>query len=236
MTSGTEESVQAMPLVNYARALFDLGRLAEAVDYAERGVAQAKQRGDDAPLRDGLLLLAGIYRAKGDLDRAASVASEAAARFERTLSPGHVAFAGLAMQRALNAKAAGDLRTALDFSNQAVAIAESAGNTRGGQRLVGFLLHRSDIALQFGRSDDARADAERALGILQSVPEPETPSGNYGRAYLALGRALQSRGKYGEARVVFRAAAEHLRNAFGPDHPDTRSAEDQASRRSQTKS
>ena len=42
MASGTEEAVQAMPLVNYARALFDLGKLDQAGDYAERGLAKAQ--------------------------------------------------------------------------------------------------------------------------------------------------------------------------------------------------
>src|SRR5262249_59030943 len=83
MASGTEEAVQAMPLVNYARALFELGKLDQAGDYAERGFAKAQEAGDEVPIREGLLLLAAIYREKGDLGRAARVASEAAAHFER---------------------------------------------------------------------------------------------------------------------------------------------------------
>jgi eukaryotic-like serine/threonine-protein kinase len=226
MTSGTEESVQAMPLVNYARAAFDLSQFDEAQEYAERGVAKAQQAGDEVPVREGLLLLAGIYRAKGDLDRAGVAVSEAAARFDRSLPAGHGLFAGLALQRALNARAAGDLPAAWNFSNQAVSIVEASIRTRGAHRLPSFLMYRSDIALQLGHPDDAQADAARAISILRNGGE--APSGNFGRAYLTLGRALEGQGKQVEARAAFRNAAEHLRNAFGPDHPDSRSAYEQA--------
>jgi eukaryotic-like serine/threonine-protein kinase len=230
MTSGTEESVQAMPLVNYARALFDLSRLAEARDYAERGLAKARKAGDEVPLREGLLLLAGIYRGQGDLDGAERALSEATVRFERSLPPAHGAFAGLALQRALNAQAAGDLLSASNFSNQAVAITEASIKVRGAHRLLRFLLYRSDIALQLGRLDDAQKDAERAISILRDNDELQSPSGNAGSAYLRLGHALQAQGKLIGARAAFRTAAAHLRTAFGPDHPDTRSAEERSNR------
>jgi hypothetical protein len=45
---------------------------------------------------------------------------------------------------------------------------------------------------------------------------------------LTLGRALKAQGKHAEARAAFRSAADHLRSALGSDHPDARSAEEQA--------
>jgi serine/threonine-protein kinase len=54
MTGGSQESVQAMPLVNYARVLFDLNRLGDAREYAERGLAKAQQAGDEQPIREAL--------------------------------------------------------------------------------------------------------------------------------------------------------------------------------------
>jgi serine/threonine protein kinase len=228
MASGTEEAVQAMPLVNYARVLFDLGKLDQAGDYAERGLAKAQAAGDEAPIREGLLLLAAIYRGKGDRDRASKMVSEAAARFDRTLPPGHTLFAGLLRQRALNAQAAGDLTAALSFSNQAIAIVEGAAKVRGVHRLPPFLICRSEISLQLGQVEDAQTDAARAISLLRDGGQPETASINFGRAYLTLGRALQSQGKHADARAVFRSAAQHLRNTLGSDHPDTRSAEEQA--------
>ena len=229
MASGTEEAVQAMPLVNYARVLFDLGKLDQARDYAERGVAKAKAAGDQVPIREGLLLLAAIYRNKGDREGAFRMVSEAAARIERSLPPSHSIFAGVMRQRALNAQAAGDLGAALSFSSQAIAIVEASVKIRGAYKLPSFLICRSEIALQLGRIGDARTDAERALNLLREGGQPETPSINFGRAYLALGRALRAQGKHADARAAFRSAADHLRSALGSDHPDARSAEEQAS-------
>jgi len=226
--SGTEEAVQAMPLVNYARVLFDLGKLDQAGDYAGRGLAKAQAAGDEVPIREGLLLLAAIYRGQGDRDRASGMVSEAAARIGRSLPPGHSAFAGLLRQRALNAQAAGDIGAALSFSSQAIAILEASVKIRGVQKLPPFLICRSEIALQLGRVDDARTDAARAISLLRDGGQPETPSINFGRAYLTLGRALQAQGKHADARAAFRSAADHLRSALGSDHPDARSAEEQA--------
>jgi tetratricopeptide (TPR) repeat protein len=172
--------------------------------------------------------LAGIYRANGDLDRAASVLSEAAVRFERSLPPGHGAFAGLALQRALHAQATGDLQAALKLSNEAVAVVEASMKVRGAHRLPVFLISRSDILLQLGRPDEARGDAERAVSILREGGLTETPSSHSGRAYLTLGRALKAQGKDTEARAAFGSAAEHLRDALAPDHPETRSAQRKA--------
>jgi serine/threonine-protein kinase len=227
MASGTEEAVQAMPLVNYARALLDLGKLEQARDYAERGLAKAKQEGDEAPTREGLLLLAAICRDQGDLDRAANLVSEAAARFDRSLPRSHIAFAELARQRALTAKSAGNLAAALSFSSEAIATLEASVKIRGVHKLPSFLVCRSEIALQLGRLDDAETDAARAIRILRDGGQPEAPSANIGRAYLALGRALRAQGKRPDARAAFESAAEHLRRALGSDHPDTRSAEAQ---------
>jgi tetratricopeptide (TPR) repeat protein len=154
--------------------------------------------------------------------------SEAAARFDRSLPRGHIAFAELARQRALNAKAAGDLATALSFSNEAVAILEASVKIRGLHKLPSFLVCRSEIALQLGRMDDAHADAARAIRILRDAGQSEAHSGNVGRAYLTLGRALRAQAKFSDARAAFESAAEHLRKALGSDHPDTRSAEEQA--------
>jgi tetratricopeptide (TPR) repeat protein len=224
MTDETDGSVQPMPLVNYARALFDLHKLGQAQQHAERGLAKAKQAGDEVPLREGLLLLAGIYRAQGDLGRAERIVSEAALRFEHSLPPRHGIFAGLALQRALNAEAAGDVGGAWKYSNEAVSIAEESAKLRRAHRLPQFLIYRSRIALQLGRLEIAQTDAARAIRILRDGDKTEAPSGNFGRAYLALGRALKARGKQTEARTAFRTSAEHLRNALGPDHPDTWSA------------
>jgi tetratricopeptide (TPR) repeat protein len=147
-------------------------------------------------------------------------------RLRRGLPVGHIAFASLASNRALIALGRGDLQTALGLSNEAVAIAEAAmkAGRLGGDYLPTFLVRRSDIELQLGHADQAEADAARALRLLQASSQVGAFSSARGRAYLALGHALQAEGKGSEANAAFRSAAEHLQHTLGTDHPDTSSA------------
>jgi serine/threonine protein kinase/Tfp pilus assembly protein PilF len=221
-----EQSVSPMLLINYARALRDLGRFDEAADYAERGYARAQQAGDQVVMNQSLLLRASVYRGRGDFTRAAAMLSEVEPRLRHDLPAGQVAFASLMSQRALIAEGRSDLRTAMDLANQAMVIAEveiKAGR-QGTDYLPDFLVRRSDLELQLHRPGEAAADAARALTMLQRSAQPGAFSSDLGRAYLALGRALQAQDKRDEARAALRSAAEHLESALGPDHPDTRSA------------
>jgi tetratricopeptide (TPR) repeat protein len=87
-----------------------------------------------------------------------------------------------------------------------------------------LLIRRSTVEFNAKRPEDARRDAARALSLLQATSQPGTFSSNLGRAYLTLARALQAQGKSDEAKAAARSAAEHLQNALGPDHSDTRNA------------
>ncbi len=221
-----EQTVSPMSLVNYGRVLFDLDRLREAADYSERGYAKARKEGDNTAISQALLLRASIYRGLGDLPHADQMLSEVEQRLQGRLPAGHIAFAALASQQALNAQARGDGRSALQLANQAVAIAQASVNSghAGAFYLRTFLIRRSEIELQLGHRDEAAADAAQALSQLQADAEPGTFSSYLGRAYLALARALDAQGKRDEAGAAARSAAEQLQNALGPDHPDTRSA------------
>jgi hypothetical protein len=88
-----------------------------------------------------------------------------------------------------------------------------------------FILRRSEIELQLRHPVQAETDAARTLHLVQASLEPGTFSSVVGRAYLTLGRALQAQGKLEQARTAFRSAAQNLQNTAGPDHPDTRSAQ-----------
>jgi hypothetical protein len=63
------------------------------------------------------------------------------------------------------------------------------------------------------------------LTLLQTGSKQGTFSSIEGGAYLALGRALKAQGKLKEAEAAFGSAAEHLKVTVGPDHPDTRQAQ-----------
>ena len=226
----TDQAVSPMLLLNYGRTLRELGHLDEAADYAERAYARAKKAGHQVVMNQALLEKARIYREKGDLGRALAMLSEAEPSLRQNLPPGHYAFAALASERSLIFLERGDLENALKLANKAVAIDEAAikAGGQGAVLLPVFLLHRSAAELEARRLDDAAADGGRALNLLQAAAQPGAFSGNLGRAYLTLGRALQAQGKREEARVDFQSAAEHLQNALGPNHPDTRAARELA--------
>jgi predicted negative regulator of RcsB-dependent stress response len=70
----------------------------------------------------------------------------------------------------------------------------------------------------------AERDAREAVALLQQAQPGDFPSSN-GRAYLALARVLSAEGRGVEARAAAQRALEQLQKALGPQHPDTRAAE-----------
>jgi len=183
------------------------------------------------------LLRGVIYRAQGDVARAKEMLVEVEPRLRQALPPGHVAFASLTSEQALNARAANDLNTALDLSNKAVTMLE-ATLKKGGQGAEGlptFLLRRADLELQLGRPRDAENDAGRGLRLVLEAAPTGTFSSRIGRAYLVLARALDAQGKQEEARHAARSAAAHFQNALGPEQADTRAAQQLAGLGSQNR-
>jgi len=145
---------------------------------------------------------------------------------KRNLPAGHIAFAVLAFERALNVQAEGNLRKALSLaetSNQAMIAL--AGKGRAPADYQGSSLAAcSGIEIPLGRADGALCDASQAMALFQKAALPGGFSADAGHAYLLRGRALQAQGKREEARAAFRAAAENLEDTRGPKHPNTREA------------
>jgi eukaryotic-like serine/threonine-protein kinase len=220
------ETVSPVLLNNYAATLWNLARLTEAADYAERGYAKAQEAGDEVAINQSLLMLARVYRDQHDLAHSDAMLAQVEPRLRRGLPAGHFAFGSLASERSLNALARGDVPAAMRLADQAVAIDE-ASIKAGGEGAVPFrllLIRRSTIELAARRPNDAVADAKRALSLLQAAAEPATFSSVMGRAHLALANALDAQGKMDEAHAAARAAVEQLQNALGPDHSETRAA------------
>ena len=230
-----DAALSPMLLLNYGRTLRELARLDEAARFAERAYEKACQAGDEAVIDQSLLERARIYREQGNFTGATEMLAEVEPRLRRNLPSGHYAFAGLACERSLILLANGDTRKALQLANEAVAIDEAAvGSGRQGAGLLPVLLfRRSGIEVELRDSDSARRDAERALRLLLASAQPRAFSANVGRAYLALGRALQMQGKPGDDRVAFQSAAEHLERTLGPEHPETHAARQLAARAAQ---
>jgi tetratricopeptide (TPR) repeat protein len=202
---GGDDDVPAMSLINYSKVLRELARLPEAKDYADRGLAKAHQGGDQTVVAQALLYYGALYRELGDVPRANQALDEVEPQLRRMLPPGHVAFASLLSERALNAQSSRDLTTALTFINQSLAIAEALTKSgrQGGDRLPVCLTRRSLIETDLGEREAAARDAKRALSLLG---EKESPSATSGRAWLALARATDSPQDYARAEAHLTAA------------------------------
>ena len=217
-----EDSVALTTISNYGQALYELGRLDEAANYLDRASEKGKKDGDNIALSQALLHRARIYRAQGDLARADATLAEVEPILRKSLPPGHIAFAILALEQALNAKARGDLKKSVTLAAQTMDMMEAlAKKGRASADYQGKTLVRiSEIELQVGQTDQALADASRALPLLQKAALPGRYSADVGQAYLAEGRALQAQGKLDAAHAAFHSAAANLSDSLGNDHPD----------------
>jgi serine/threonine-protein kinase len=217
----------------YAGALRQLGRVNEAELYANRGYSAALKRGNDKQgVMTCLLELVRIYADQRNFSGAEARFSEVDKLARSTLPPGYYFFSTLASDRSRLSEAEGDIPAALAAADQAVALDEaSVRSGRGGAPwLPWFLYRRAGIEVESHQPEKAVADAQRALGLLQSSLGSGMFSMHIGLTYFHMGRAFQLQGKREEALAAFRSAAEHLERTLGPDHPQTRAARQLAKR------
>jgi tetratricopeptide (TPR) repeat protein len=221
-----EETVSPMLLINYARVLRDLGRVDEAADYVDRGYAKARQVDAQVVIYQSLFLQSVIHLDRNDLARMDAVLDELEPIVRRRFTVPNIAFVVLASNRSLLAQRRGDLEAGLRLADEAMAALDVLLQTgrQGKDYLPTLLLRRSGVELALGRLDAAQADAARGLELWRATCPPGMFVSTVGRAYLALGRALDAQGKRDEARAAFRSAAENLGDALGPDHEDSRAA------------
>jgi eukaryotic-like serine/threonine-protein kinase len=217
----TDANVSPMLLLNLARAVLDLGRIPDAIDLLERASAKAARTGNEVVSYQSLIVTARAYREQGDVDRAAQTTAALEVLLKRLFPNGHLAFAAVASEQALFAQARGDLATASEAINRAVAIMEAAQSREG---IARQLMRRAAIALQSGQVDAAVADGTRSVRLLQEMTGPDGTSSLLGLAFLMLGRSLVVAGHTVEAHDALTSALRHLESTLGADHPETRRA------------
>ncbi len=207
---------------NLARALFELGRLDEAIVLADRAYAGAVREGDEIVINQALFLRGRLHLAKGDLALAARLFGEVEPRFKRMLPANHVSFGALASERALLAQARGEMDRAVTLADRGVALAESDPHAH--ELLERCLVRRSALGLQMHRPEAATSDAARAVALAVERIDPASRSSFAGLAYLTLARALAARGQTGDAKAALASAVQHFEATLGQNHPETRSA------------
>jgi len=221
-----DRSVSSMLLLNYARALRDLGRLPEASKFAERAYDRAQAATQQVVINQALILRGSIYRDANDFRRSNEMFSEVEPLLRKALPAGHMAFASISLEKAMNAQAAGDLAAARALVNGARGITEAAiaAGRQGKDFMPTLLVKSARLALLESRPALAVEESKRAIALLKASFPTVRHSSNLGRAFLASGLALEAQGKAGEARNDFAEASKHLEFALGANHPDTKSA------------
>ena len=225
-TSQGDDAAAAGLLNDYAGALRELGRLPEAAVYAERAFAKASKESHQLIIVSSMFQRARIYRELHDLSRAREVLGDLEPILPRTFPAGHYGFASFASERALLAAAEGNLSSALQLCDVAVSMDEDAIKSGGvgAYLLPTLLVRRSSVELDAGQPDRAIADATRALSLLRGPTRSTRLSANIGRAFMALGRALEADGRNAEAREAGKSAVEHLEDALGSTNAETLAA------------
>jgi eukaryotic-like serine/threonine-protein kinase len=225
-----EGTVSPMLLVNYARAMRNLGQYAQAADYAGRALAKGRKVGHQVVMNQAQLELGRAWFELGDIAGAAAMLDEVEPRLKSVLPAGHIAFAVVSLERSRVARARGELREALELADVAIHLVEGALAARqvGIEYLAPFLLHHVEVLLDAPDLEQAELALERVIGIWEAATPPGTASTNLGRALLTRGRIRQAQQRPGEARAALEAALAHFEDAAGPDHPDTKRCRDAA--------
>jgi hypothetical protein len=91
--------------------------------------------------------------------------------------------------------------------------------------LARALNFRADANLGKGDTDAALADARRALEISRQLQGDKPWSSLTGLSLLSIARIEETREDHEGARRAAREALPHLNETLGPEHPDTRHAE-----------
>jgi hypothetical protein len=213
-----------MQLNNYAFTLTELARIDEAASVAERAYQEARRLGNQEAIFANRLRTAKICLAQHNFACATAALDEAEPMMRKVLPAGDFYFAVLGADRALVARAQGDLPAARTLIDGAIRNAEQASQSGGSALLPVFLTYRAEFELAAQQPSSADADLRRALALLLAGAQPGDYSVLVGRAELTLAQVLTSEGKVAEAHREAQLAVAQLTPAEGSDHPETLTA------------
>jgi eukaryotic-like serine/threonine-protein kinase len=214
-------------LFNHAGALYQLGRWEEAERALEETVRTGAARHETRIELDATMELAGVLVETGRLERAAELLDSVAAR---ATEPRFREWRGalLGYYQGLLAQARGDHAAARERLAATVEVLGRRKAKLAISVLAPLALAESELAL--GLVGEARARAQDAVALAETLVEPDQSSYLVGLARAALARAQAGDGDFAAASESWAVAARHLEPTLGAEHEATRAALAAASR------
>ena len=210
-------------VANYAFGLEVLARDKEALQAYDRTYASAEATGFLAAQAYALIGKANVYVRLKDYEKAELDLRKASELMGSKVPEAHASQIRLRMTQARIDAAQGRTGAASGAFSRVIELLEARGAST--PALASAYRLRAELEAQEGKREPARADADRALRIAQSMQGGKPYSDDTGLAYLSLGRVLEAAGERDGARAALQSAATHLSNSVGADHPDTLAAQ-----------
>ena len=209
---------------NYARALYDVGRMPEAdraFEEARRGKAQMGDARGEAFAVLTAATAACHYRE--DVARCDELRADADRRLRPMLPPAHSTFATLAFLEGRSAMARGDAAAARQVLERSVALYDSARD-----RNLNVVRALSALAMaqqQGGDAAAARANAARAVEVARKAASGFDYSEWLGSALVGEAAILAAQGDAAGARQALEEGRRNLLGSAGPATPSLARAE-----------
>lgn len=217
LAAGARDEVDLSTEANYARALFEAGRHAEAMPLFAHALAVGRRLNDPRVVGNVALVAAMAHAEAGELPRAEALIDISAANLARFLPPDHPLFAQVQIVRSRLALAAGQPQRARGHLQQAVQrLSAGVGNQA---RRVSPLILQARIALQLGELEVALTQAHDAVAVARLQLGDLPASAYLGQALLVLGQVHAARGDGAAARASLGQALGQYESAVGPDSP-----------------
>jgi tetratricopeptide (TPR) repeat protein len=210
-------------LLNRATALSSLARYPEALEAYRAAIESATRAGHNGVRIGALAYRAGTYLLMGDIDRAERELADVTPELGKSVPPDSVPAMTIMQVQARIHAARGRFAEAVAWLTKVVEFFD--GRHMAVAPLARALNFRAEAYLGKGDTDAALADARRALEISRSLQGDKPWSSLTGLSLLSTARIQESRGDHDAARLTAGKALPHLMETLGPEHPDTRRAE-----------
>jgi CHAT domain-containing protein/tetratricopeptide (TPR) repeat protein len=206
-------------LISQAIKLYQAGRYAEAIPFAQEGlrVAEATWNADDHHVGASLNALASLYHREGRYGDAEPLYRRGLGILEKALGPDHPDLARSLDNLASLYATQGRHADAEPLLRRSLGIWEKALGPDHPD-VASLLNNLARLYRTQGRYDDAEPLELRSLAIREKALGPDHP--DVATSLVGLALLHKAHGRYGDAEPLLRRSVRINEKALGPDHPE----------------